>query len=508
LTPELKRDAGLLCLCLAADTMAENLSILGEYGRYADLLELQVDGLKSEERARAGRLVSATPLPVILTVRRKKEGGWFEGGESERSALLARLASEGFAYVDIEEDFSSASVEQAARAAGCRIIRSLHDMNAVPSDLGPRLSRLARGPSEIPKAAVTPRTTEELSRLFDVFSGARGMKKILLGMGELGFATRVLAPRLGSFLCYSSAPGRHAERGHMDPRTLTERYRFRSIGPDTSVYGVMGNPVMHSGSPLIHNAGFDALGIDAVYVPFLADDAPAFLRAAAGLGVRGLSVTVPFKQAVFPLCRADRVATRVGACNTLIREEEGWIGTNTDVEGFLAPLRESFGGSIPANLRASVIGAGGAARAAVFALTAEGAAVLVLNRTPFRARALAESFGARWAPLDEEGIVAMRGYGDLVVQTTVAGMEPKPEDDPLPGYVFDGHETVYDLVYDPPMTRFLSRAKDAGCGIVTGSRMLLAQAFAQFKLFTGTDYPGDLAPGLEERLSRRGSRAP
>ncbi len=498
-------DASLLCLCLTGKTMEENLSLLAEHGRYADILELRVDGLKPEERTRAGRLLSATPLPVILTVRRKREGGWFEGGEADRASLLTRLAVEGFAYLDIEEDFFSASVEEAARDGGCRIIRSLYDTEKVPEDLFARLSKLARGPSEIPKAAVTPRTTEEFSRLLEVFSGTRGMRKILLGMGEYGFATRVLASRLGSLLCYSSAPGMHAAPGHVDPRTLVERYRFRRIGPQTSVYGVVGNPIMHSGSPLIHNAGFDALGMDAVYVPFLADDAAAFLGAADGLGVKGLSVTVPFKQAVLPLCANDVIAARVGACNTLIRAEAiggGWAGTNTDVEGFLDPLRERFGGSIPANLKASVIGAGGAARAAVFALTKEGAEVLVLNRSPARARELAGDFRAHWAPLDETGIRAMRDYRDLLVQTTVVGMEPKSEDDPLPGYVFQGRETVFDIVYNPPMTRFLARAKEAGCAIVTGRRMLLAQAFAQFKLFTGADYPRDLARGLDEKLSQ------
>ncbi len=507
----MNREAGLLCLCLTGKTMEENLSILAEHGRYADILELRVDGLKPEERTRAGRLLSATPLPVILTVRRKSEGGWFEGDESDRASLLARLAVEGFAYIDIEEDFFSASVEEAARAGGCRIIRSLHDTEKVPGDLFARLSKLARSPAEIPKAAVTPRTTEELSRLLDVFSGTRGMRKILLGMGEYGFATRVLAPRLGSFLCYSSAPGRHAARGHVDPRTLVECYRFRRIGPQTSVFGVVGNPIMHSGSPLIHNAGFDALGMDAVYVPFLADDAAAFLRAADVLGVQGLSVTVPFKKAVLPLCKSDGTAARVGACNTLIRAEAiggGWTGTNTDVEGFLAPLREVFRGAIPAHLKVSVIGAGGAARAVVFALTGEGAEVLVLNRTPDRARKLADDFGARWAPLDETGIRAMRDYGDLLVQTTVVGMEPKPGDDPLSGYIFQGRETVFDLVYNPPITRFLARAKDAGCAIVTGRRMLLAQAFAQFKLFTGAEYPRDLAGGLDDILSQRGSGTP
>jgi 3-dehydroquinate dehydratase/shikimate dehydrogenase len=323
-------------------------------------------------------------------------------------------------------------------------------------------------------------------------------------MGGYGTCTRILARRLGSYLCYSSAPGPQAAPGQVDPLSLTSLYRFKSIGKDSALFGVIGRPVSHSLSPLIHNRGFQALGMDAVYLPFLVDDAGEFLRAAETLGVRGLSVTVPHKEAVMPLLsRRDAEVEAIGACNTMLRApgQSGWSGTNTDAEGFLAPLAAAFGGSVPRGLRATVIGAGGASRAVVHALAQSAADVLVLNRSPERARELGRDFSVSWGPLDEEGAELMRDHAELVVQATSVGMEPSVEADPLPRYRFTGRETVYDLVYRPPVSAFLARARAAGCRTIGGGSMLLAQGLAQFRLFAGVPYPPELAREMEELLS-------
>jgi 3-dehydroquinate dehydratase/shikimate dehydrogenase len=373
-------------------------------------------------------------------------------------------------------------------------------MAGVPGDLESRLSRLARNSREIPKAAVTPGGAADLARLLRAFEATRGLQKILLGMGEFGFCTRVLAAKLGSRLCYSSAPGGNAAAGHLDPRTLSELYRFHLIGGDTEVFGLIGNPIAHSRSPLIHNTGFAALGRNAVYVPFLVDDVAAFLDSAEILGVQGLSVTIPHKQSVLPfLTRPDDLVKSVGACNTMVKlqERKGWAGMNTDAEGFLSPLRECFGGAIPPALRVTVIGAGGASRAVVSALKTAGAEVLILNRTADKARELAGELHARWAPLDADGLSLMDGYSDVIVQATSVGMGPESDRDPLPLFRFTGRELVYDLVYDPPVTHLLAKAREAGCMTISGRRMLLSQASAQFRLFTGCPYPEQAAAAVE-----------
>jgi 3-dehydroquinate dehydratase/shikimate dehydrogenase len=322
-------------------------------------------------------------------------------------------------------------------------------------------------------------------------------------MGEFGFPLRVLAPRLGSFLTFASPGGDRVAPGLIDPETLDTVYRYHRIGPGTRVFGIIGNPILHSRSPHIHNPGYDRLGIDAVYVPFHADSAAAFLPVMRKLEVGGLSVTVPFKEEIIPLCGWTEEAVRaIGACNTVTPGPEGLRGCNTDAEGFLAPLRKLYGGGgagFLGGLRAAVIGAGGSARSAVYALAREGARVLVLNRTPERARRLTEDIAGSlgladgvllWAELDDAGHRERENYPDLLVNTTTMGMHPWEDLDPLEGRSLAGTGTVYDIVYSPRDTLLLRRAAGAGCRTIHGEEMLLSQAYRQFHLYTGREYPG------------------
>ena len=495
--------AARICLVLASETLEEDLRSLETMRGRVDLVELRADYLEHAELPAAGRLPALAGLPVILTVRRVSDGGKYAGTEPDRCALLKRLVGKGFAYVDIEGDLQAPDLEDAIRRGGARIVRSLHDFSRVPPDLAARFSSLARGPREIPKAAVTPTTCAQLAELLEVFHANANAERVLLGMGDIGFPTRVLAARLGSSWCYASPTAQAVAPGHVTPVSLEEVYRYRSIGRSTAIFGVIGNPVMHSRSPLIHNRGYASLGIDAVYLPFLVPDLDGFWKVADALQVRGVSVTVPFKQAVLgPTVNADEHVEQIGACNTLVRDAAGdsWSATNTDGEGFLAPLLAAFGGAIPPGLGATVIGAGGAARAVVAALIGAGARVLVLNRTIMKARSLAAAFGARAEGLDAAGFELERDFSDLVVQTTSAGMSPLHDVDPAPDLGFSGRETVYELVYTPRKTRFLSRALKAGCRVVEGRQMLLAQATRQFRLFTGVDFPVSLEGTLLEEL--------
>jgi 3-dehydroquinate dehydratase/shikimate dehydrogenase len=492
-----------ICLVCAADTIAADLRLAAENRARVDLLELRADHLRPEELAAAARFPRLVDLPVILTVRRTRDGGKYAGDERERVAVIERLtgpaAGTAFAYVDLEEDLDAQALAARLMAAGTRIIRSFHDFAGVPADFSRRVASLARGPREIPKAAVMPGGVADLLRLLEASAALKG-EKIVLGMGDFGFPTRVLAPKLGSFLCYASPPGFAVAPGQVDPATLEDVFRFRGTGPSTSVYGVIGNPVLHSRSPLIHNMGFTALGIDAVYLPFPVDRVEDFWAVAGLLEVMGLSVTVPFKQAVIPhLAESDLLVRDTGACNTMWRRagSGSWSGTNTDVGGFLAPLRALFGGEVPPGLAATVIGAGGAARAVVHALLAQKARVLVLNRSPGRAAALAQAFAVSCAGLDPKGYRQAEKYGDVVVQTSSAGMAPNAEIDPAPGLPFKPGAVAYDLVYAPDETAFLRRARAAGCRIVRGRQMLVAQAMEQFHLFTGSDFPAALRQELE-----------
>ncbi|MBN2551822.1 MAG: type I 3-dehydroquinate dehydratase, partial [Spirochaetales bacterium] len=438
-----------ICLSLTAATLDEDLRLIASRRRYVDLVELRADLLDPAELPLLARFPRRAGLPVILAIRRLRDGGRWKAREAERRRLFARSLPGGFAYVELEEDVEDPAAAEAVRSSGGRVIRCLHELSGVPERPAERLRALPRGPGEIPMLAVTPKGCGDLPAFVDACRQLRGEEKILIAGGQFGLFSLILAARLGSLLTFCSVAGSgEPDAGQPDPRALVELYRFREQDRDTFVCGVIGNPIAHSRSPEFHNRGYQALGLNGVYLPFLVDEPGAFFRLAGMLDLRGFSVTIPHKQAVLPhLSERDGSVERVGACNTVVRRAGGWFGTNTDVRGFLAPLESGMPELLVRDTRATVIGAGGGARSVVYALRSLGIRPLIVNRTAAKAEELAEFFGCSWAGLDRAGIERIRENSDLIVQATSVGMEPEAGRDALPGYRFSGAEVVYDLVY-------------------------------------------------------------
>jgi 3-dehydroquinate dehydratase/shikimate dehydrogenase len=484
-----------ICLSLTASTLQEDLRLLEASRRFVDMVELRADLLDPAELSHLSRVPKRVGLPVILAIRRVSDGGRWQSEEAQRRRLLARSLSGKYAFVELEEDLEDTALSEAIRKDGGRVIRSFYDCAGVPERLAERARTVGHRPGEIPKLAVTPAGTRDLPGLVAAFDRLTGREKILFGMGEFGLFTRILASKLGSYLTCCSAVGAQPRvPWELDAQTLVELYRFGKQDRETFVCGVIGNPIAHSRSPEFHNRGYQALGLNGVYVPFRVDDVPAFFQVAELLQLKGFSVTMPHKRAVLPhLAETDESLRKIGACNTVVwRSDGGWYGTNTDVQGFLSPLRDRIPQLLRPQTRATVIGAGGGARSVVYALSSLGIHPLVLNRTREKAEMLAGEFGCEAAALDSGGISRMQEYSDLIVQATGVGMEPEADGDPLPGYRFSGSEVVYDLVYQPLMTVFLKRAQAAGCRIVSGLTMLFSQGAAQFKHYTGREYPPEL----------------
>jgi 3-dehydroquinate dehydratase/shikimate dehydrogenase len=483
----------LICLAITERTLRDGVKAIARYRNHIDCAELRADYLAPEELAHCNKFPKMAGLPTIFTLRKPRDGGRYDGTERERISLVKQALGGGYAFADLEEDLDAPGLDAEVESSGCRIIRSIHDFKGVPFNLPETIRRIPRSGREIPKVAVTPVSAGDLLRLFRVMREVKQLEKIILGMGATGFPTRVLAPRFGSFLTYTSVPGKIAAPGHIDPETLDTLYGFRSIGESTALYGIAGFPLAHSRSPIIHNRGFRALGLDAVYCAFPTDDIDGFFDIARLLALKGISVTIPYKEKAIRFAIGVEDSVReAGACNTLVQRDEGFFGFNTDIDGFLAPLRRGFAGTIPPGLRATVVGAGGAGKACVYGLVREGAKVLIVNRTGEKARELAERYGCAWGSLGAGCEDLIAGYNDLIVQTTSAGMEPNAGEDPLAFYCFKGTEVAYDIVYKPPMTAFLSRAQKAGCRLIMGKEMLREQAYIQFRLFTGREYPDEL----------------
>jgi 3-dehydroquinate dehydratase/shikimate dehydrogenase len=360
-------------------------------------------------------------------------------------------------------------------------------------------------------------------RIFDLLQRARH-PTIAMCMGELGLVSRILGRKFGNFLTFASlGKGRESAPGQMTASELRELYRYKKIARATAIYGVIANPVSHSMSPAIHNAAFEETGLDAVYVPFKVEgDVVQFVKAFRGIDVQGYSVTLPHKEGIIPaMDEVDEIVRKVGALNTVVsRPAHGpggpgagrLFGTNTDVTAAVTALEDALRQDWPqraqsadrmaqksplAGKRVLLIGAGGAARAMAYGLLMSGARVTIANRTHQRGVRLAQDLGCGCCALSE--IASCEA--DILVNTTSVGMKPNVDDTPVAASALRKGMVVFDAVYNPPETRLLREAREAGCKTVSGIAWFIAQAAAQFELWTRRPAPrATMERVLRERL--------
>jgi 3-dehydroquinate dehydratase / shikimate dehydrogenase len=454
---------------VTADTTAE-LRTRRDQVVNADLVELRLDTVKDPSAAAA---LAGRRKPVIVTCRSRAQGGHFQGSEDERRAILGEAFALGAEFVDLE--WQSGCADLIEKTGGRRVVLSHHDFNGVPSDLQNIAQAMLASGAEVVKIAVMASRLGDNITLRSIAKKTR-VPMAVIAMGEAGVPSRVLATWMGS--CWTYA-GNNVAPGQVDAARMIEEFRFRHIGARTEVFGVLGKPVSHSVSPAIHNAAFRATHRDAVYLPLAAADFDDFITFADAAGLRGVSVTAPFKVDAFERAdECDPVSRRIQSVNTLRREGLRWLGCNTDVTGFLRPLESSMQ---LRNARATILGGGGAARSVSVALASAGMRVTMCARRPEQAQAVAALTGAAIASWPPDP-----ASWDLLVNATPVGTAPNVNDSPLPsGYPFPHGKLVYDLVYNPPQTQFLTDAERAGCRTVGGLDMLVAQAQAQFEWWTG-----------------------
>jgi 3-dehydroquinate dehydratase/shikimate dehydrogenase len=478
-----------LCAVVTAPTLAQLRARRDQVAAGADLVELRLDTVADPDVA--GALQGRT-TPVIVTCRAASEGGHFTGSEEERLRLLEQAWHAGAEFVDLE--FSCWGQTPWAVAAAERLVVSRHDFQGSPDDL-PRLYHdMARTGAAVVKIAVTAHRLADCIPLL-ALQPSRPQRQVLIAMGPAGLITRVLPGRFRSAWTYA---GEGVAPGQISADQLRGEYRLGGITGDARLFGIIANPIGHSVSPAMHNAAHRAERRDALYVPLQAADAADVIAFAEAFDVRGASVTLPFKVDLLPFCEPDALSRRAGAVNTLVKADGRWRGFNTDVPGLLAPLAGRL--ELP-GLRATILGAGGAARGAAVALSAAGASVTICARRVEAAQNVASDIGVAAAAMPPEA-----GSWDLLVNATSAGMHPRVDETPWPDAAFDGR-LVYDLVYNPRETRLLRQARASGCATLDGLPMLVAQAELQFELWTGHRPPADVM--LEAAVGRlRGFSAP
>lgn len=494
----------LICMTLTGKTLEEDLKLVQKYEKQIDIVELRVDYLTEEEQLYARRFPSMIYHPCILTIRRDIDGGKFTGGDFARTNLFGRALafadtdrSKNFAYVDFEEDYDIPSFHDAALAFGVKIIRSVHSMTEPITNLKERCDKMRKTGYEIPKIAFMPKN---LSDVYNMFKEGSEMDydHIFCAMGPEGMPSRILSTFANSYLTYTSPEENLANTtgiGHLDPVTINNLYNFKNITRNTRLFGITGWPLAKTSSPDIHNYGYRKHKMDAVYLPVRSQLVSECLSFSEKMGIKGLSVTIPHKESVMMYLKEQSEAvTQIGACNTVVRKGDSWAGYNTDYSGFRRALEEFLGPVKIKHKKVAVIGAGGAAKAIVYALKQMGAKVCIFNRTESSAQQLADRYGYKYCGLNESAASVLDEYSSLIIQTTSVGMTDNLNPDiidPISFYKFRGDELLFDIVYKPAITPVMRRASLAGCRVCNGYKMLEYQAYEQYKLFTGKDYESE-----------------
>ncbi len=500
----------------------------------ADLVEYRIDRF-TDDRDAVVELLRRSPLPCILTCRPTWEGGDYDGDDADRISLLeyAGTSAHPPAYLDIELAAyqRSANLRQKVglvvdhpgqvRPIDTGLILSSHDFSGRPADLLRRAADMADAPAcRVIKLAWAARSLRDNIEAFEIIR-QQVKPTIALCMGEHGLPSRVLAKKFGALLTFAALEtGAETAPGQPSIKQLKTLYRWDRLDADTRVYGVIGHPVGHSLSPPIHNAGFDAVGYNGVYLPMSIPPEYEHFKATvaewlacAPLHFHGASVTIPHKQNLLRFVEEqggeiEPLASTIGAANTLaVRDDGSLYASNTDYAAALDAVCEGLNIAREelAGKRVAVIGAGGAARAIVAGFAHYGATVVIYNRTRDKADELVAAFNGKTGKVVAASPDKLCGACcGVFINCTPLGMHPHVGATPMPDPPDWGPGTVvFDTIYNPLETRLLREAKAAGCHTISGAEMFVRQAATQFESWTQQAAPLDVFRGvIRQHLSQ------
>jgi 3-dehydroquinate dehydratase/shikimate dehydrogenase len=480
---------GKVCVAIIGNTPAEMLEKAATVVKETPFLEFRLDYLEKPLLALPKIkqfLADNTAATAIATCRRAANGGKFSGNPAAQLEVLTKAAAAGFQIADIEiesaESFKEGDLQQ-LRGTGIALIVSYHDF-ATTKDLDAIFKRIEPLHPDFYKIVPTAKTLSDNLTLIRFLEHMHDHTNIIgICMGDAGVISRVLGVRAGSAFTFAAAsPGEETGPGQIAARTLIDTYRIEQVDAATKVYGVAGNPIRSSLSPIMMNTAFRRETVNAVYLALQANKLPDLLKLVHEIPIQGLSVTMPLKQEIMAhLEKTDPLSAKIGACNTVLRQEGKLYGFNTDVAGITGPLEKRL------SLRGAkvlVLGAGGAARAAVFGVRDKGADVFILNRTPETAQKLARQSGSK--TIKKEALP--KTTFDIIINATPIGMAGQKGAQLLEAKDLNT-KLVFDLVYNPLETPLLRLARQQNIPIITGIEMFVQQGARQFEIFTGKPAP-------------------
>lgn len=481
---------GKVCVAILGSSVAEMLEKAKAALADSSFLEFRLDYLPKPlaaipqlEEFLAGR----GDITAIGTCRREANGGKFKGTLAAEFEVLQKAATSGFHIVDLELESAEAATPaelEKLRACGAAILISYHDFTTTKG-LDDVFDRMKPFAADFLKVVSTARSlTDNVTMMHFLERTSELAHMVGICMGEQGVISRVLGLRAGSVFTFaSSSPGAETAPGQIDARTLAETYRINQLDKATRIYGVAGNPIKHSLSPIMQNTAFRKETVNAVYLALQTTKLSDLLTLVREVPFSGLSVTMPLKEEIMPhLEKADPLSAKIGAANTIVRSQDGKLyGFNTDVAAVVRPLEKR----LPLKgAKVLVLGAGGAARAAVFGLKDKHAEVYILNRTQESAQKLAREAHAKVVRQDQMA----KSQFDVIVNATPCGMSGVK-----PTHVLEPEELnakiVFDLVYNPIETPLLRMAREKDLQVITGVEMFVQQGARQFEIWTGKPAP-------------------
>jgi len=485
----------MIAVPIVAPTYEEALRDMERAEKIADVVEIRMDLVPRESWI---PLLGRQERPSIVTLRPERQGGSFRGEETRRIQLLENALNHHPDFIDVEWDTPSHLIKALLkrRSRKTKVIVSYHNLAETPDDLEPLVKKVASCGGHILKIVTLANDFVDNTKILR-FVERQTEKTIAFCMGPFGVPSRILTLRAGGYLTFGALDkGKESASGQLPARDLKEIYRTDRLHPTTRVFGLIGNPVFHSLSPDIHNAAFDAVGFDAVYVPLQIQNFGNLAADLASIGVEGFSVTMPHKEQILHhLNGVDLESGRMRAVNTVYRQNGQWLGTNTDVYGAWKAL-EGAGAEVQGK-RWTILGTGGVARAVACGAVSRGrpSALTVLGRTPKRLDRFLEDLREvctcpiRGAILEETDLGEVLDETEILVNGTPVGMIPEVDRTPIPFNLLNSHHLVFDTIYNPVETRLLREAKERGCRTVSGLTMFLHQGAAQFERWTGKKAP-------------------
>lgn len=497
----------MLCVTIGRSrhkAMIAEYNFLAEQG--ADLVEMRLDYIGRHIDLK--RLLEKRLCPIVITCRRREDGGRWEKTEQERLMVLRSAIASGVDFVDLEEDIAGSI----PRYGSTKRIVSLHNFERTPDNLEEIHARLAALDADVVKIATMATSFTDCIRMMRLVESAK-IPTVGLCMGDLGVVTRVLGLRYGSPYTYVAlSSDRKIAPGQVTFELMRNVYRPQEINEETRLFGVVADPVAHSLSPHIHNAAFKHNELNYRYLPFRipAEELSLFLQWCKSAGIGGLSVTIPHKEAMLSLMdEAESASHGIGAINTVAIKNGVASGYNTDYRAAMDCLTEALKTQKTMQNQTFreedlfrgrgvlLLGAGGVAKAIGYGLRQRGAIVAVTSRTQARAEELARMIGGRALPWSARHDIKV----GILVNCSPVGMHPDIDRSPYDADKLHADTIVFDTVYNPDQTVLVKDARKAGCFVVNGLDMFVRQAAYQYKLFTGLEPPTQLMRETVKRLT-------